>query len=81
VTARPEAVIADAGYWHTAQIEAIGEREIEVLRGVVRIEACGPPAMAKTHRCPAMWTRFSSSPQQPRRRRSSLRWPPARSRS
>jgi hypothetical protein len=27
-------------------------------RGVVRIEACGAPATAKTHRCPAMSTRF-----------------------
>ena len=27
-------------------------------RGVVRIEACGAPAMAETHRCSAMSTRF-----------------------
>jgi hypothetical protein len=27
-------------------------------RGVVGIEACGAPAMAKTHRCPATSTRF-----------------------
>ena len=27
----PEAVIADAGYWHTAQMQAITERGIEVL--------------------------------------------------
>jgi transposase len=31
VTEQPEAVIADAGYWHTAQIQAIDERGIEVL--------------------------------------------------
>jgi transposase len=31
VTEVPEAVIADAGYWHTPQIQAIGERGIEVL--------------------------------------------------
>jgi transposase len=31
VTEPPTAVIADAGYWHTRQIEAITEREIEVL--------------------------------------------------
>jgi hypothetical protein len=31
VTEQPEAVIADAGYWHTPQIEAITERGIEVL--------------------------------------------------
>ncbi|MGI8712062.1 MAG: transposase, partial [Solirubrobacteraceae bacterium] len=28
---RPDAVLADAGYWHTAQIQAITERGIEVL--------------------------------------------------
>ncbi len=28
---QPEAVIPDAGYWHTAQIESIAERGIEVL--------------------------------------------------
>jgi hypothetical protein len=27
----PEAVIGDAGYWHTAQMQAISERGIEVL--------------------------------------------------
>jgi transposase len=31
LTEQPEAVIADAGYWHTAQIQAIAERGIEVL--------------------------------------------------
>jgi hypothetical protein len=31
VTEAPAAVIADAGYWHTRQIEAITERGIEVL--------------------------------------------------
>jgi hypothetical protein len=31
VTETPGAVIADAGYWHTAQMQAIGERGIEVL--------------------------------------------------
>jgi hypothetical protein len=31
VSEQPEAVIADAGYWHTRQIEAIAERGIEVL--------------------------------------------------
>lgn len=31
VSEQPEAVIADAGYWHTAQIESITERGIEVL--------------------------------------------------
>jgi hypothetical protein len=31
VSEQPEAVIADAGYWHTRQIEAITNREIEVL--------------------------------------------------
>ena len=30
-TEQPEAVLADAGYWHTAQIEAITGRGIEVL--------------------------------------------------
>jgi hypothetical protein len=31
VTELPEAVLADAGYWHTAQMHAISERGIEVL--------------------------------------------------
>jgi transposase len=31
VTEQPEAVIADAGYWHTAQMQTISERGIEVL--------------------------------------------------
>jgi transposase len=31
VTERPEVVLADAGYWHTAQMQAIAERGIEVL--------------------------------------------------
>jgi Transposase DDE domain len=31
VTERPGAVIADAGYWHTAQIQTISEQGIEVL--------------------------------------------------
>jgi transposase len=31
VTEQPEAVIGDAGYWHTAQIQSIEERGIEVL--------------------------------------------------
>jgi transposase len=31
VTEQPEAVIADCGYWHTAQMRAITERGIEVL--------------------------------------------------
>jgi hypothetical protein len=31
VTEAPEAVLADAGYWHTRQIESITERGIEVL--------------------------------------------------
>jgi Transposase DDE domain len=31
VNEAPEAVIADAGYWHSRQIEAIRERGIEVL--------------------------------------------------
>ena len=31
VSEQPEAVLADAGYWHTAQIESIAERGIEVL--------------------------------------------------
>ena len=31
ITEQPEAVVADAGYWHTRQIEAIAERGIEVL--------------------------------------------------
>jgi hypothetical protein len=31
IAGQPEAVIADAGYWHTAQITAIAERGIEVL--------------------------------------------------
>jgi hypothetical protein len=31
VTETPEAVLADAGYWHTAQMQAIAERGIEVL--------------------------------------------------
>jgi hypothetical protein len=30
-------------------------------RGGVRIEACGAPAMAKTHPCPATSTRFCLS--------------------
>jgi hypothetical protein len=31
VTEQPEAVIGDAGYWHSAQIESITKRGIEVL--------------------------------------------------
>jgi hypothetical protein len=31
VTAAPDTVIADAGYWHTAQMQAITDRGIEVL--------------------------------------------------
>ena len=31
MTERPEVVLADAGYWHTAQIQAITDRGIEVL--------------------------------------------------
>jgi hypothetical protein len=31
VAVRPEPVIADAGYWHTAQMQAIVDRGIEVL--------------------------------------------------
>jgi transposase len=31
VTEQPEAVLADAGYWHTAQMRAISDRGIEVL--------------------------------------------------
>jgi DDE family transposase len=31
VTERPEVVVADAGYWHTAQMQAIADRGIEVL--------------------------------------------------
>jgi len=31
VTARPEVVLADAGYWHTTQMQAITDRGIEVL--------------------------------------------------
>ena len=31
VRERPEAVIADAGYWHTAQMQSISEQGIEVL--------------------------------------------------
>jgi len=31
VTDRPEVVLADAGYWHTAQMQAITDRGIEVL--------------------------------------------------
>ena len=31
VAALPEAVLADAGYWHTAQMHRIAERGIEVL--------------------------------------------------
>jgi transposase len=31
VSSRPEVVLADAGYWHTAQMNAIGEQGIEVL--------------------------------------------------
>jgi transposase len=31
VTERPEVVLADAGYWHTAQMQAIEQRGIEVL--------------------------------------------------
>jgi transposase len=31
VSDRPQAVIADAGYWHTRQIEAIAEQGLEVL--------------------------------------------------
>ena len=31
ITERPEVVLADAGYWHTAQMQAIIERGIEVL--------------------------------------------------
>lgn len=31
ITARPDVMLADAGYWHTAQIERIRESGIEVL--------------------------------------------------
>ena len=31
ITEPPEAVVGDAGYWHTGQIESIADREIEVL--------------------------------------------------
>ncbi len=31
ITEQPEALVADAGYWHTLQIQAIQERGIEVL--------------------------------------------------
>jgi hypothetical protein len=31
ITAQPEAVVGDAGYWHTQQIQAIADRGIEVL--------------------------------------------------
>jgi hypothetical protein len=31
VTEQPEAVLADAGYWHAAQMQAIQDRGIEVL--------------------------------------------------
>ncbi len=31
VRERPRAVIADAGYWHTAQMQSTSERGIEVL--------------------------------------------------
>jgi hypothetical protein len=31
VTDRPDVVLADAGYWHTAQLQAITDRGIEVL--------------------------------------------------
>ena len=31
ITEQPEAVVGDAGYWHTRQIEAIADRGIEVL--------------------------------------------------
>ena len=31
ITERPEVVLADAGYWHTAQMQAIEQRGIEVL--------------------------------------------------
>ena len=31
ITEQPEAVVGDAGYWHTQQIQAIEDRGIEVL--------------------------------------------------
>jgi hypothetical protein len=31
ITEQPDAVVGDAGYWHTRQIESIAERGIEVL--------------------------------------------------
>ena len=31
ITEQPEALVGDAGYWHTRQIESIAERGIEVL--------------------------------------------------
>jgi hypothetical protein len=31
ITEQPDAVVGDAGYWHTRQIEAVAERGIEVL--------------------------------------------------
>ena len=31
ITEQPEAVVGDAGYWHTRQIESIAERGIEVF--------------------------------------------------
>jgi hypothetical protein len=31
ITEQPEAVVGDAGYWHTRQIEAIADRGIDVL--------------------------------------------------
>ena len=31
IAEQPEAVVGDAGYWHTRQIQAIADRGIEVL--------------------------------------------------
>jgi hypothetical protein len=47
VTETPEVVLAAAGYWHTAQMQTITDRGIEVLvppDGNMREAATGPPA-------------------------------------
>ena len=55
VSGTPDVVVADAGYWHTEQMDAIVSRGIQVL---VRPDASGrktprPPAgtVASTHSC------------------------------
>ena len=48
ITQLPDAVVGDAGYWHTRQIEAIADRGIEVLVPPDRAAARGNVPAGKT---------------------------------